>query len=120
VHKFGRTLANQVVERRNMINVYLRGRACLESVRGSLVQGQFLNLRVELFFAFFFICHFSCHLLVLRLFPLLDDLLELFFGFRSSSCASWSLGFGIQTLCFLLSMYLSRGKLRNQVVSTLV
>jgi hypothetical protein len=44
VHKFGRTLANQVVERRNMINVYLRDRACLESVRGSLVQGQFLNL----------------------------------------------------------------------------
>jgi hypothetical protein len=27
--------ANMVVERRNMINVYLRGRACIESVRGS-------------------------------------------------------------------------------------
>jgi hypothetical protein len=27
--------ANRVVERRNMINVYLRGRACIESVRGS-------------------------------------------------------------------------------------
>jgi hypothetical protein len=26
--------ANQVVERRNMINDYLRGRACIESVRG--------------------------------------------------------------------------------------
>jgi hypothetical protein len=26
--------ANRVVERRNMINVYLRGRACIESVRG--------------------------------------------------------------------------------------
>jgi hypothetical protein len=103
-----------------MINVYLRGRACLESVRGSLVQGQFLNLWVELFFAFFFVCRFSCHLLVLRLFPLLDDLLELFFSFRSFSCASWSLGFEIQTLYFLLSMYLSRGKLRNQVASTLV
>jgi hypothetical protein len=25
--------ANQVVERRNMINYYLRGRACIESVR---------------------------------------------------------------------------------------
>ena len=34
-HKVGRTLANQVVERRNMINDYLRGRACIESVRGS-------------------------------------------------------------------------------------
>jgi hypothetical protein len=27
--------ANRVVERRSMINVYLRGRACIESVRGS-------------------------------------------------------------------------------------
>jgi hypothetical protein len=26
---------NWVVERRNMINDYLRGRACIESVRGS-------------------------------------------------------------------------------------
>jgi hypothetical protein len=26
--------ANWVVERRNMINDYLRGRACIESVRG--------------------------------------------------------------------------------------
>ncbi len=35
VHKVGRTLANRVVEGRNMINDYLRGRACIESVRGS-------------------------------------------------------------------------------------
>jgi hypothetical protein len=34
-HKVGRTLANQVDERRNMINDYLKGRACIESVRGS-------------------------------------------------------------------------------------
>jgi hypothetical protein len=27
--------ANRVVERRNMINDYLRGRACIERVRGS-------------------------------------------------------------------------------------
>jgi hypothetical protein len=27
--------ANQVVERRNMINDYLRGRACIESVKES-------------------------------------------------------------------------------------
>jgi hypothetical protein len=27
--------ANRVIERRNMINDYLRGRACIESVRGS-------------------------------------------------------------------------------------
>jgi hypothetical protein len=34
-HKVDRTLANQVVERRNIINEYLRGRACIESVRES-------------------------------------------------------------------------------------
>jgi hypothetical protein len=34
-HKVSRTLANRVDERRNMINDYLRGRACIESVRGS-------------------------------------------------------------------------------------
>jgi hypothetical protein len=34
-HKVGRTLTNQVDKRRNMINDYLRGRACIESVRGS-------------------------------------------------------------------------------------
>jgi hypothetical protein len=28
-------LANRVDERRNMINDYLRGRACIESTRGS-------------------------------------------------------------------------------------
>jgi hypothetical protein len=34
-HKVGRTLANRVVEGRNMINNYLGG-ACIESVRGSV------------------------------------------------------------------------------------
>jgi hypothetical protein len=34
-HKMGRTLDNQVDERRNMINDYLRGRACIKRVRGS-------------------------------------------------------------------------------------
>jgi hypothetical protein len=38
-HKVGRTLANWVDERRNMINDYLRGRACIESVRGVLISG---------------------------------------------------------------------------------
>jgi hypothetical protein len=36
VHKVGRTLANRVDERRNMLKDYLRGRACIESVRGSV------------------------------------------------------------------------------------
>jgi hypothetical protein len=44
VHKVGRTLANWVVERRNMINVYLKGGACMEGVRGSLVRGEFFIL----------------------------------------------------------------------------
>jgi hypothetical protein len=39
VHKVGWSLSNRVVERRNMINDYLRGRACIESVRWSLFQG---------------------------------------------------------------------------------
>jgi methyl coenzyme M reductase gamma subunit len=34
VHKVGRTLANRVDARRNMINDYLRRRACIERVRG--------------------------------------------------------------------------------------
>jgi hypothetical protein len=43
-HKVGRTLANQVVERRNMINDYLRGSTCIKSVRGSV--------DIELFYLF--------------------------------------------------------------------
>jgi hypothetical protein len=35
VYKVDRTLANWVDEKRNMINDYLRGRACIECVRGS-------------------------------------------------------------------------------------
>jgi hypothetical protein len=34
-HNVGRTLANRVVERRNIINDYQKGRACIESVRRS-------------------------------------------------------------------------------------
>jgi hypothetical protein len=33
--KLVRFFANPIVERRNMINDYLRGRGCIESVRGS-------------------------------------------------------------------------------------
>jgi hypothetical protein len=60
-------------------------------VRGSLI------LR---FFTLSLVCHFLWRLLALRFFLLVDGLLELFFGFCSSSCASWGLGFEIQTLCF--------------------
>jgi hypothetical protein len=34
-HKFVELFANRVDERRDMINDYLRGRACIESVRRS-------------------------------------------------------------------------------------
>jgi hypothetical protein len=33
--KLAELFANRVDERRNMINDYLRGRACIDSVRGS-------------------------------------------------------------------------------------
>jgi hypothetical protein len=36
-HKVGRTLANRMDDKRNMINDYLRGRACIESVMGVLI-----------------------------------------------------------------------------------
>jgi hypothetical protein len=54
----------------------------------------------EFFFLFSWFYRFSCLLLVLRLFLLLDDLFELFVGFWFSSCASWGLRFEIQTLYF--------------------
>jgi hypothetical protein len=52
-HKVGRTLANQMDERRNMINDYLRGRACLESVMRQLILGGVLIL------SFCFVLSFS-------------------------------------------------------------
>jgi hypothetical protein len=36
-HKVGRTLANRVVERRNMINDYLRGELALRVLEGVLI-----------------------------------------------------------------------------------
>jgi hypothetical protein len=63
---------------------------------------------------------FLCHLLALRVLHLLDDLLELFFGLWSSSCASCVLDSKFKLCAFVLSMYSSRGRLRNQVVGTLV
>jgi hypothetical protein len=37
-----------------MINDYLRGRACIEFVRGSLIQGEFLSLSFYCLFSFGF------------------------------------------------------------------
>jgi hypothetical protein len=57
--------ANRVVERRNMINVYLRERACIESVRGVDSWGvQILGFSCSFygltaFRAFYWPCSFS-------------------------------------------------------------
>jgi hypothetical protein len=58
-HKVGRTLANRVDERRNMINDYLRERACIESVRGSWFQGECWFWDFALFWAFLALMSFS-------------------------------------------------------------
>jgi hypothetical protein len=50
---------------------------------------------------------------ILRFFLLLDDLLELFFNFWSSSHASCDLGFKIQTLCFCIVNVLIKGKIKK-------
>jgi hypothetical protein len=73
----------------------------------------------EFFLLFSWFYRFSCLLLAFTVF-FLDDLLELFCLFGSSSCASSGLGFKIQSLCLLLSMDSSRGTLRNQLVISLV
>jgi hypothetical protein len=79
-----------------------------------------LRLSFEFFLTFSLVCCFSCHLLVLRFFLLLNDFLELFFGFWSSTCASCVLDSKFKLCAFVLSMYLLRRRLRNQVVGTLV
>jgi hypothetical protein len=53
-------------------------------------------------------------------FLLLDDLLELFFGFVHLVVLHVVLDSKFKLCAFVLSMYSSRGRLRNQVVSTLV
>jgi hypothetical protein len=62
---------------------------------------------------FLLACRFSYHLLVLRFFLLLDDLLEFFFGFWSSSCASCGLGFEIQTLCLCVVNVVTKGEIEK-------
>jgi hypothetical protein len=73
-HKVGWTLANRMVERRNMINDYLRGRACIESVRGSWFQGE---------------CWFWAFLALFVILPLLVPFVA-FSSFPSSRWSSWA------------------------------
>jgi hypothetical protein len=86
----------------------------------SFVSFYVFDLFLALLYHFGLVYRFLCLLLVLRLFLLLHDLLELLIGFCSSSCSSWGIGFKIHTVCLLLSMDSSRERLRNQVVSNLV
>jgi hypothetical protein len=66
-----------------------------------LFRGSF-EFEFELFFIFSLVCRFSHHLLVLRVYLLLDDLFELFFDFWSSNSFSFGLGFEIQLCAFVL------------------
>jgi hypothetical protein len=93
--------------------------------------GEFLSLSLSCSFCFDFelflvlLFHFAwlvafCAFVDFAVFLLLDDLLELSLAFWSFSYTSWGFGFELQTLYFLLSMHSSRGRLRNQVVNSLV
>jgi hypothetical protein len=126
-HKIGRTLANRVDERRNMINDYLRGRACIESVRGIDFRGVLIlsfSFSSELFLPllchFAWLCRFLCHLLAFTIFLLLDDLLELFLVFLVFYLCFMGSWIRTSNFMLLLSMDSSRGRLRNQVTSSLV
>jgi hypothetical protein len=85
-------------------------------VLGGFISGEFISrgvLSLRFSLPFLFVCHFSYHLLILRGFLLLDDLLELFFCFWSSSCASCGLGFEIQMLCICVVNVLIKGEIEK-------
>jgi hypothetical protein len=88
VHKVIWTLANQVVERRNiMYSWWVLNHPISNTHEASCFSVSFwafLNSSLP----FCLICHFLCHLLALQFYLLLDDLLKFFFYFWSSSCAS--------------------------------
>jgi hypothetical protein len=112
--------ANWVVRRRNMINDYLRGRAYIKSVRGSLILREFWVFRFWAFLCLFsWFAAFRAFCWLLRVFSSRWHSWA-FFSFWPSSCASWGLVFELQIVCLLLSMDSSRGRLRNQVISYLV
>jgi hypothetical protein len=122
-HKVGWTLANRVVERRNMINVYLKERACIESVRGSWSKKSFEFCGLFIFLSFsYLLASFAafCALLGLRLFLLLDDLLEFFLAFGLLTVLHGVLDSKFKLCVFVLSMSSSRVRLRNKMVSFLV
>jgi hypothetical protein len=125
--KVGRTLANWVDGRSNMINDYLRGRACIESVRGVDFRGSvdfefFLLFRAFLnsYLPFCLALRFSCHLLAFTVFLLLDDFFVLFLAFWVFYLCFMGSWIRTSNFLLLLSMDSSRERLRNQVISSLV
>jgi hypothetical protein len=78
------------------------------------------SFEFELFFTFSLVCLFSCHLLVLQFFLLLDDLLEFFLAFGLLVVLHVVLDSKFKLCVIVLSIYSSRGRLRNQAVSILV
>jgi hypothetical protein len=117
--------ANRVVERRNMINDYLRGRGCIESVRESWFQGGVLILsfcvEFELFLLFWAFPTSSLPFcLALPLFlPCIG-----FCGFPSSRWSSWAffkfLGLlavlhGVLDLNFKLCAFVVNGLIKGEI-----
>jgi hypothetical protein len=103
----------------------------LRALGGVLILRFYADFELLPWFEFFLLflalsCHFSwlyrfsCLLFAFAVFLILDNLLELFFGFLGLPVCF--MGSWIQTSNFvlLLSMDSSRGRLRNQVVSSLV
>jgi hypothetical protein len=94
-------------------------RAYIESVRGSLIQEEFLSFVGFVFLSFsylFFVTLlglslFSYLLLVLRLFLLLDDCLKLFWAFGLLIVLHGILDSKFKLCAFLLSMNSSRRRL---------
>jgi hypothetical protein len=117
--------ANQVVERRNMINDYLRGRAYIESVRRSWFQGGVFILSfcvdLELFLLFWaFLSSFLPFCLALLLFMPFAG----FYGFPSSRWPSLAflsfLGLlavlhGILDLNFKLCAFVVNGLIKGEI-----
>jgi hypothetical protein len=70
--------------------------------------------------SFLLVGHFSYHLLVLQFVLLLDDLHQFFLAFSLLVVLHVVLDSKFKLSTFLLSMYSSRGRLRNQVILGLI
>jgi hypothetical protein len=120
-----------VVERRNMINDYLRGRACIESVRGSWFQGECWFWAFVLILSFCLGLSFSCSswafpsssLLFCLALPLFMPFAG-FCDFHSSRWPSWAfLGFlgllavlnGVLDLNFKLCAFVVDGLIKGEI-----